>query len=88
MYKVVDKQLTVLDSTYSGYASSYQQLAEITFFCFVAFQVLTLTALRRHLIRSMRQDVMQSRGILNIIPEKLFQDHQEAVGRVIKMMKK
>jgi hypothetical protein len=36
----------------------------------------------------MREDVMSSRGILNIIPESLFRDHQEAVSKVIRTMRR
>lgn len=75
LFKVIDKQLSILSSTFQQFSDAYLQTSQIIFFSFLAFQILTITLLRRKLVTTMREDVMKSRGILNIIPEALFHDH-------------
>lgn len=73
---------------YQSYSDNYYQVAEIIFYLFLTFQLVTLFYLRRLFINHLRQDVMQSRGILNLIPQSFLKHHQEVVERVIKLMRK
>ena len=42
---------------------------------------------RKKLIGIMRDDVFQSRGILNLIPEDFFAQNRDSVERLIKKLK-
>jgi hypothetical protein len=85
---VIDLLTVTLKATYADFHSHYLQIAQIIFFGFLGIQVLCLTYFRSKLIRAMRDDVLKSRGILNLVPESFFKDHEDAVEKVIKTMKK
>lgn len=87
LHKVIDQLISTLESTYQIFHDDYLELAQAVFYSFLAFQIIALTLLRPRFIRSMRDDVMKSRGILNLVPESFFRNHQMAVEKVIKMMK-
>ena len=88
LYKVLNFLISILGQTYEDFSNSYSLVAQVVFYVFLAFQIVTLLYLRSRFISTLNQDVMQSRGILNLIPQSFFKDHQEAVERVIKLMRK
>ena len=57
------------------------------FYVFLTFQLATLFVLKNRLIKTLKYEVMQSRGILNLVPQSFFKEHQGAIEKVIKMMK-
>ncbi|TNV72435.1 hypothetical protein FGO68_gene10415 [Halteria grandinella] len=64
----------------------YSSTTQSVFMVFIAFQVLTFV-LRGLVISVMKEDVFKSRGILNLIPEELFEENREQVEKLIKKLK-
>lgn len=80
-------QIEKLLSTYQVFVDGYKQVSQSVFFTFIGIQVITLLLLRRLLISKMKDDVLKSRGILNLIPETFFKEHYKEVQKVVQMMK-
>jgi hypothetical protein len=57
------------------------------FYLFLAFLLLLLLVIRRYIVVTLSEEIMSSRGILNLVPITFFTEHREAAEGVIKMMK-
>lgn len=57
------------------------------FLVFLAFQIVILLILRGKLIHTMKEDIFQSRGILNLIPDTFFEQNRDKVEKLIKKLK-
>jgi hypothetical protein len=88
LFRLLDSITESVNKMYTSFAMNYNQVAQIVFYVFLAIQLVTLFYLRRLFIQHLRKDVMQSRGILNLIPQSFIKNHQEVVERVIKLMRK
>lgn len=49
--------------------------------------LLVLIVFRDRMIMRMREDIFESRGILNLIPNHFFEDNKQAVDSLIKKLK-
>lgn len=87
IHKAVDKLLKAVDQSYKNFRTQYLSVLEISYFLFLAFQILTLLVFRRKLIIAMRDEIMKSRGILNLVPVGFFMENKEASDRVMQIMK-
>ncbi|TNV87990.1 hypothetical protein FGO68_gene6407 [Halteria grandinella] len=84
--QVINRQEQILQETYKLYSEDYKNVAEIVFFLFLIIQLLTLFVLRSRFIENLKEEVMHSRGILNLVPERFFRENQNEVEKVIKMI--
>lgn len=84
---VIEKLISVIQNTYTTYIASYAQTTEVLFLVFLAFQIVILLILRGKLIHTMKEDVFQSRGILNLIPDTFFEQNRDKVEKLIKKLK-
>lgn len=75
IYKAVDGLIEAVRQTYVDFIGHNESVSVIVFYCFLAFQLLTILLLRSYLINSMKNDMMQSRGILNLVPSSFLKDH-------------
>ncbi|TNV87907.1 hypothetical protein FGO68_gene9941 [Halteria grandinella] len=87
LHTVIDKFTSVFETCLEGYASQYSNTANIVYLVFLMFQLLILLYLRSKLIQIIKEDVFQSRGILNLIPEDFFNKNREQVEKLIKKLK-
>lgn len=87
MHKVINKFLKSVEETFSRFSDDYTSTTQITFIIFLALQLIILVYMRSKLIEIMREDVFQSRGILNLIPEDFFDDNKDSVQKLIKKLK-
>ena len=46
-----------------------------------------MLVLRSKLVEDMREDIFQSRGILNLIPDSFFETNRQKVENLIKILK-
>lgn len=76
-----------MEETFSRFSDDYTSTTQITFIIFLALQLIILVYMRSKLIEIMREDVFQSRGILNLIPEDFFDDNKDSVQKLIKKLK-
>ena len=65
----------------------YSSIVQIIFLIFLFFQLLMLILFRSTIIETMREDVFQSRGILNLIPDNFFEQNRSRVEKLIKKLK-
>ena len=79
--------ITVIQNTYTSYIDSYASTTEILFLIFLAIQIVILVLLRDRLIETMKEDIFQSRGILNLIPDTFFEQNRDKVEKLIKKLK-
>ncbi|TNV87908.1 hypothetical protein FGO68_gene2105 [Halteria grandinella] len=86
LYKVIHKLIETLQKLYSQHQRDYHFVAQVAFFLFLAFQIFTVTLLRGKLIWIMRDDIQQSKGILNLVPDEFFQQNQQEVEKIIKAL--
>lgn len=84
---VIEKLISVIQNTYTTYIASYAQNTEVLFLVFLAFQIVILLILRGKLIHTMKEDIFQSRGILNLIPDTFFEQNRDKVEKLIKKLK-
>jgi hypothetical protein len=73
LYKVVTKLFEVAHQASLSYSQKYRDLSQYCFIAFVFFQVFVLVYLRGRLLAVLREEVYKSRGILNLIPDEVFQ---------------
>lgn len=59
----------------------------ILFVCFLLFELLSLFVFRDLLMKKMREDIFESRGILNLIPNYAIENNKKAVESIIKKLK-
>lgn len=57
-----------------------------TFFVFLGLQVCVMVILRRKLVMVMFEDIQQSKGLLNLVPDKFFEDNQQEVEKLIRAL--
>ena len=77
----------MIQNTYTSYIDSYASTTEILFLIFLAIQIVILVLLRDRLIETMKEDIFQSRGILNLIPDTFFEQNRDKVEKLIKKLK-
>ena len=77
----------VAQDTFQLYLTTYTSAVQGAFFAFLCFQLVILVYLRGKLIAAMKQDMFQSRGILNLIPDAFFEENRDAVERLIQKLK-
>lgn len=70
--------------TQNSFIEAFITRCQITFFAFVIFQVFILVVLRKSLIKVLKEDMFQSRGILNLIPPEYFEENRDTVEKLIK----
>ncbi|TNV87947.1 hypothetical protein FGO68_gene15621 [Halteria grandinella] len=86
LHKVTEEVTIALEETYAKYNKDYASVVEEVFFIFLAFQLFSLFFFRKRQVSALREDVMQTRGLLGLVPESFFKVHQNEVGNVIKIM--
>ncbi len=84
---MIDKLTSVIDKTFTDTISSYNSIVELIFLIFLIIQIIILLFLRGRLIEMMKEDVFQSRGILNLIPDDFFEQNRENVEKLITKLK-
>lgn len=84
--QVINRQEQILLETYQLYSDSYKNVAQIVFFIFLIVQLFALLFMRRRFIENLKEEVIHSRGILNLVPERFFRENQNEVEKVIKMI--
>ena len=87
MHRIIDTFIDVTKETFSSSTSSYSSIVLTIFLIFIAIQALILLLLRNRLIEALKQDVFQSRGILNLIPDDFFEKNRTLVEKLIKNLK-
>jgi uncharacterized membrane protein YtjA (UPF0391 family) len=87
LYKLVDLSLASITQTFQYFSSAYGQVAKIIFYFFLSIQLVSLFILRSRLLQTLKADVMQNRGILNLVPQEFFRKNHEAVERIVKTMR-
>lgn len=84
---VIEKLISVIHDTYTTHIDAFAYTTEVLFLVFLAFQIVILLILRGKLIHTMKEDVFQSRGILNLIPDEFFEKNRDKVEKLIKKLK-
>ena len=87
LHRIIDTFIDVTKETFSSSTSSYSSIVLTIFLIFIAIQALILLLLRNRLIEALKQDVFQSRGILNLIPDDFFEKNRTLVEKLIKNLK-
>lgn len=54
---------------------------------FLAVQIVILLVIRSTLIDNMKEDIFQSRGILNLIPDSFLMANRQKVEKLIRKLK-
>lgn len=80
---VIDQVMVTFSDTYAAYETNNQ----VIFVCYMAFFVLVLFFLRKRMITQMREDIFESRGILNLIPNSFFEQNKSIVEGIMKKLK-
>ena len=75
-HRIIDKYIQVMSKSFTDSTSSYNSIAELIFIIFLVIQIIILLFLRARLIEMMKEDVFQSRGILNLIPDDFFEQNR------------
>lgn len=76
-----------MTSNFSDYTSEYTWITQLTFLIFLGIQIIIMLFLRDRLIDMMKEEVFQSRGILNLIPDEFFDKNRGSVENLIKRLK-
>lgn len=61
--------------TFNQITDRINSSSQAAYYTYLTFQLILLLLLRRKLIEYMSNEVHQSRGILNMIPEEFFEEH-------------
>lgn len=84
---IIERIVGVIQTTYTTYIAQYASVVEIIFLVFLAVQVLILLVIRSTLIDNMKEDIFQSRGILNLIPDSFLMANRQKVEKLIRKLK-
>ncbi|TNV87853.1 hypothetical protein FGO68_gene5771 [Halteria grandinella] len=85
--QVVERLVTTVKSTYTQHISDYDSVIQILFLIFLGVQIFTIMLFRGKLIDTMQEDIFQSRGILNLIPDSFFLKNKDKVEKIIRKLK-
>lgn len=76
LYRLLPLIFSTIKDSYSSYASDYQQYVLLVFVLFLIIQCATLIVFRRMMLERMKADILQSRGILNLIPNHIIEQNK------------
>lgn len=83
--------LAIIEETivlsFTEFGETYAQYTLVIFLCFLGFELFSLFVLRGQLMDRMRDDILESRGILNLIPNHAIENNKQVVENIIKKLK-
>jgi hypothetical protein len=68
--KMIDKSIS---TSYSSYTENYRVSAQVIFVFSQMIYVIIVLGFRKELVARLKQEAIQSRGILNLIPSTFFE---------------
>lgn len=85
--RIIQRIDELMQGAYEKFLEEYMGIAELIFGIFLLIQIISLVYLRRKLVQSLKGNIVESRGILNLIPNHFFQDHKAVVEGLMKRIK-
>ncbi|TNV87923.1 hypothetical protein FGO68_gene15699 [Halteria grandinella] len=74
-------------STHNDLKSAFSTQRQLIFFAYMGFLAVVMLFLRKRMIQQMREDIFESRGILNLIPNHFFEQNKPIVEGIMKKLK-
>ncbi|TNV87779.1 hypothetical protein FGO68_gene3038 [Halteria grandinella] len=74
-------------STHQDLKSAFSTQRQLIFFAYMGFLAVVMLYLRKRMVQQMRENIFESRGILNLIPNHFFEQNKPIVEGIMKKLK-
>ncbi|TNV87862.1 hypothetical protein FGO68_gene14418 [Halteria grandinella] len=85
--RIWSEVVTTIIDTFTIFGDNYYSITLVLFLAFLFFDLFALFFLRARLMDQMREDIFESRGILNLIPNQAIENNKQEVESIIKKLK-